>query len=282
VNDKKPNVMRAKNIWKYIVLIIIILSSVSCEELIDLKVHDSNLEILVVEGMITTDTTAHYVWLSLTGGFYLEKETPKVSGARVKILDDTGHIFELEEQAPGVYKTEDDVYGLPGVNYTLVIEYDNTIYEATSKMSRLVYIDSLSYRWDNFINSYRILLYGQEPSGVGDSYMWHLYKNGELVTDRLSKIQIANDDFIDGNYINGFEVDGWDTDFNFRQGDTILVAKHVITKETFNYLAAVFQERTGGMSGMRPPANIPSNVSNGALGWFHTAAITRATIVIPE
>ncbi len=252
----------------------------SCEEKIDLQVHDGNLEILVVEGMITSDTTEHYVYLSLTGGFYLEKETPKVSGAQVSILDDLGNEYLLKEEKPGVFKTDNTVYGEPGRTYTLSIAYEDQKYEATSAMPRKVEIDSLSYRWDNALERYRILLYGQEPKGVGDNYKWHIWKNQKLLTDKISKVQLANDEFIDGRYIDGFEVDLWSNDFDFQKQDSIKVTKHTITDETFSYILSVFQERTGGNGGMRAPANIPSNLSNGALGWFHASAVTHASVVI--
>ncbi|TVQ07548.1 MAG: DUF4249 domain-containing protein [Bacteroidetes bacterium] len=263
-----------------IIVVVLALLLVSCEEKIDLRVGETSERFLVVDGKITSDTTEHVVNLSLSGGFYLEDETPRVSGAKVVIYDNAGNEFLLRETIPGKYVTEGDVAGEIGVTYTLAIDYDGRTYKASSTMKRVPEIDSLSYRWDNQKGSYRILLFGQEPEGRGDNYMWHLYKNNKHVTHTVDKVQIANDEFFDGNYIKGFEVDWWAHDFDFQKGDTVTVAMHSITGEAFDFFMGVFTESTNGQMGSRPPANIPSNVSQGALGLFHASAVTRKSVVI--
>ncbi len=252
----------------------------SCEEKFDIPLQQSAPQILVVDGMITSDTTQHEVFLSYTGNFYMEEETPRVSGAEVKIVDDLGNTFILQESQPGKYITDSTVYGVIGATYTLQVKNKGSLYEASSTMKRVPAIDSLDYRWDNQLGYYRILLYGNEPKGKGDNYMWHLYKNSQRVTDQVSKVQVANDEFIDGNYINGFKVDWWDNAFDFQIGDTITVAQHSITTEAFDYFLAVLAEHNNGEANLNPPANITSNVNNGALGLFHASAVKYATIII--
>lgn len=261
-------------------LLAISLLMMACEEKIELKVPDHQLSILVVDGMITSDTTTHHVFLSLTGSFYMDEITPRVSGAQVSISDNLGNVFPLTEGSPGIYQTQPDVYGQVGVTYTLHIVHEGKTYQATSTMKRNAPIDSLSQRWDPMLEYYRILLYGQEPAGKGDCYMWHLYRNGIRVTYNIAKVMVTDDNFIDGNYINGFEVDWWANDFNFQSGDTITVAQHSLTREAYDFILAVFTEHNGGMGGMRPPANLPSNISNGAKGLFHASAVNYATRVL--
>lgn len=263
-----------------LIVVALTLLLVSCEEKIELRVGEKSEPYLVVDGMITSEATEHVVNLSLSGGFYLDGETPRVSDAHVSIHDNLGNEYPLRETFPGRYVTESDVAGEVGVTYTLTVDYDGRIYEASSTMKRVPEIDSLSYRWDNYFKSYRILLYGQEPEGKGDNYMWHLYKNGEHVTPVLNLVQVVNDEFLDGNYIKGFEVETWEHNFEFQKGDTIEVAMHSITREAFDFISGVFVEYNNGQLGTRPPANIPSNVSQGAFGLFHASAVTRKSIVI--
>lgn len=263
-----------------LIVVALTLLLVSCEEKIELRVGEKSEPYLVVDGMITSDTTEHVVNLSLSSGFYLEGQTPRASGAHVTIHDNLGNEYLLSETLPGKYVTDSNVAGQVGVTYTLMVKYDGRSYQASSTMKRVPEIDSLSYRWDNQMESYRILLYGQEPKGKGDNYMWHLYKNGEHITPTIDKVQVANDEFFDGNYIKGFEVDWWAHDFDFQKGDTVKVAMHSITRETFYFFLAVFTEHNSGQLGTRPPANIPSNLSNGALGMFHASAINRKTMII--
>lgn len=266
---------------KYFYITLIVLSAVllnACEEKIELHVPDHQLNILVVNGMITSDTTAHEVRLSLTGSFYLNQETARATGAQVSIIDNQGNHFPLTELGPGIYQTQPHVYGSIGTTYTLQIQYNGQYYESSSTMQRNSPIDSLSYRWDAALGYYRILLYGQELQGKGDCYMWHIYRNDTLVTNDISKVLATDDRFIDGNYISGFEVDWWAHEFNFLKGDHIRVAQHSLTREAFDFIMAVSMERTGGNGGMRPPANIASNISNGALGLFHASAVSYARV----
>lgn len=279
-NYRRNSKMKILESVAKILLVVLALLLVSCEEKIDLSVAQSGIKKLVVDGMLTSDTTNHVVTLSYTGDFYMDSETPRASGARVSIWDDHGNTFLLHEDSPGRYITEDTVYGKVGRTYTLHIEYEGETYESSSTMQRVPQIDSLSYRWDNYIGYYRIRLYGKEPEGKGDKYMWHIYKNSQKVTDNISKVQIADDTFIDGNYIEGFEVDWWDNEFDFQKGDTITVAKHSLTDEAYDFLRGVFTEHNNGQMAMRPPANIASNISNGGLGLFFASAVSYKTMVI--
>jgi hypothetical protein len=269
--------------FKKICTIFLLLLMAACTEKIDLHIEDANQNLLVVDGMITSDTTSHLVMLTRTGSFYTDIFTPRVSGAEVIITDDAGNTFPLTENAPGAYRTAPDVYGVVGRTYTLSIYLDDAHYMAQSTMKRVPDIDSLGYRWDPFKQSYRILLYGQEPEGKGDFYMWHLYKNDRWMTNTIVKTMVASDEFIDGNYISGFEVDWWSQDFDFQSGDTVVVAQHTINQQAYEFFMAIRRESTaGGSMPLNPPANVASNVSNGALGLFHASALTRKEIVIGQ
>lgn len=279
-NKQKMDSMKYLEAVLKILAVIITLMLVSCEEQIDLPVGDKKSSFLVVDGMITSDTIAHRVVLSLSGEFYMDGLTPRATGATVSIHDSRGNIYPLTEGQPGLYLTADSVYGEIGVTYTLHVDYEGNSYQASSTMQRVPEIDSLSYRYDPYKESYRVLLWGQEPKGKGDNYMWHLYKNGQLVTDQIQKVIVLNDAFIDGQYIKGFEVDWWTNDFNFQPGDEITVAQYSICQTSFEFLIGIMEEHTDGQMGNRPPANIPSNVSNNALGLFYAAAVTYKTVII--
>jgi len=252
---------------------------ISCEEPIDLSVENRDVRFLVVEGQISSDTMAHAVTLTWSGNFYLDNPTPRATGANVSIRDDNGSVIHLSEQQPGVYKTAEDVYGMPGHTYTLVIELDNQTYESSSTMPRPVYMDSLSYRWDPYMQRYRILLYGQEPEGKGDNYTWHIWRNGQLTTSKVSQLLLTADEIFDGRYIMGFEVDWFTNDHNIGKGDTILVGQHTLTREALDYKYRITEQSNGGM-GMGSPANVPSQISNGAKGLFHATSVTYKSVIL--
>lgn len=268
-----------ESIFKILAVILTILL-VSCEELTELPIDENDTKTLVVDGMITNDTMPQVVNLSLTGSFYMDDQAPRATGAEVTITDNHGNEFPLYETIPGKYVTQANVAGAIGNTYTLTINYEGETYTAQSTMPRMAEIDSLSCRWDNFMESYRVLLFGQEPKGKGDNYMWQLTRNGELLTTDISQMMIINDEFVDGNYIKGLEVDFWEMEYNIQTGDTITVMQYSISKRALDYFSGVLTEYNSGQVAMRPPANVASNISNGAMGLFHATSVSRKTIVI--
>ncbi len=264
-----------------LIFFIVTISLSSCVEKIDLIVDDHDKKRLVVEGMITTDTTSHIVKLTKTAPYFSQKPAERVSGAEVAITDHLGNIYYLNETEPGVYKTDADVYGVIGHTYHLNINYEDELFSAQSTMKRVPVIDSLSYQWDPLREQYNILLYGKEPEGRGDIYMWHVYKNGKQVTDTLDKVLYTNDEFFDGNYIYGLEITHWYYNYNIQKNDTVRIDTHSITEDALLFLTGMLYESNySGSPFDAPPANIHSNISNDAIGLFLASAITRKTIII--
>ncbi|MFO7979045.1 MAG: DUF4249 domain-containing protein [Bacteroidales bacterium] len=270
------------NVIRAIVIIIITGLLASCKEEIELYVEDANQNLLVVDGMITSERGTHQVTLSRTGDFYHDRMTPRVQGAVISIRDGVGNLFPLKEISAGVYQTAPGVYGLPGREYTLEIDFEGERHTASSTMKRPMEIDTLRYRWESPQGPCRILLYAQEPPGRGDYYMWHLYRNGTLMTDALSKVHVMSDELIDGSFLHGYKVDWFGHDFDIQRGDTVTVVQHSITREAFEFIMAVTMDSFSGNDlGLNPPANLPGNVSN-SLGLFHASAVSKMDIVIGD
>ncbi|MCU0377906.1 MAG: DUF4249 domain-containing protein, partial [Bacteroidales bacterium] len=118
---------------------------VCCTERIDLELDESTVR-LVVDGAVTTDTTAHTVWLTKTTSYYYSEEPPAVSGAVVTISSDQG-VVRLNEVSPGYYQTKADFHGTEGMTYTLNIRLASpiggfTLYSASATINEIVELDS--------------------------------------------------------------------------------------------------------------------------------------------
>ncbi len=252
----------------------------SCIEETEIILQGDLEERLVVESQITTDTTHHWVKLSQTGQYYMNEQTPLLSGADVILSTDSGEDFLFEEVEPGLYKTINETYGIIGERYSLKIEYNGEIFESSSQIRRNATIDSIGFRYEPYMESYRVLYYGQEPPGVGDFYLWHLYKNGIHLTDSLHKLMFTDDEYFDGMFVPGFEVDSWAGNFDFQKDDTITVEMHSITQEAYDFILHVYSE-VGGSGPMGGSFTTPvGNISNDAFGLFYTASVVRKTNVI--
>ncbi|MGC9341509.1 MAG: DUF4249 family protein, partial [Bacteroidales bacterium] len=72
-------------------------------------------------------------------------------------------------------------------------------------------------------------------------------------------------------------------DEKLEPGDTVTFEANSITEEYYNFLVEAQSESFGQnplFSG--PPANISSNVSNGALGFFTAYSLTRSSRIVPD
>ncbi|MDD4193529.1 MAG: DUF4249 family protein, partial [Mangrovibacterium sp.] len=102
---------------KNILYILAVTLLVACKEEIDLSLKSQGTRMLVVEGQITSDTTAHQIKLSYTSDYYEPGGNP-VEGAAVTVSDGTNtYVLTEDAQQKGLFKTAADFYGVPGKTY---------------------------------------------------------------------------------------------------------------------------------------------------------------------
>lgn len=260
----------------------------SCTEKIDIELDDSYTR-LVVEGSITTDTTAHIIRLTRSTSYFFPEQAPGVSGAELTI-NDGSNLITLTETEPGNYATPADFHGLPGRDYTLNIKlsepiggYDN--YTASSYMNFPAPLDSIKaiHRsdWgpDGF---YEITCYVLDSLTV-DFYMFKVLKNGELLSDTLNKVFVTDDRFYNGNYTNGIGIGYLNQSYERQKvnpGDVLAIESARITEEYFKFVTQL-QIQSGYQSPLfsGPPSNIKGNISNGGIGFFATYPVSHTSTI---
>jgi hypothetical protein len=278
--------------FKTHIFIVSVLSiiAVSCTERIEIPLDESYAR-LVVDGSITTDTMAHTVVLSSTSSYYYNQPAPPIAGAEVSISDGIKS-YLLAEDSPGIYRTESNIFGIPGKTYTLNIKLAAAIggftdYTASSTLNPVTPLDSLSllYHPDWSENGvWEVKCYVLEPPTV-DFYRFLLFKNQTLLTDTLNEWLISDDMFFNGNYTNGLPIgylDQGSPEQGLKAGDTIIAEVNSIGKDYYNFIMEAQAELFGSnplFSG--PPANIKGNISNGAVGFFTAYATTRSYAITP-
>jgi hypothetical protein len=261
-----------------------------CEEDIDLSLKGDKPR-LVVDGVITTDTMAHRVKLSLSGDYFDNQPMPRVSGA-VVTLSDGVETFVLKESQdnPGEYLTSDNFYGRQNTLYSLEISNVDVnadgqaeVYTSESYLNPVIEIDSVSIGFHRIWKLWQINLHAHDPAGDENFYLFNLYINGELYSDRYSKMSYTDDRFFDGSYADGvwiFSLDAEDEEENLVPGDVVTLESLMVEKNYYDFVNAAEEEtedKTPLFSG--PPANVPSNISNGALGQFAAYSISRYSVV---
>jgi hypothetical protein len=260
---------------------------VSCTERIDIALDDSYAR-LVVDGVITTDTTSHLVKLTTSSSYFSNQEPDAVSGALIYLNDgiDGFQLIELPDQA-GVYATADDFSGKPGRSYRLEINLmeavgDDDYYTAETFMPTTNFqIDSIQVVQDENFGFWLVNLYAQDPPSV-DFYKFDLQINGLMLTDTLRRSVVNDDRFFNGNNTNGIGVLFLFED-EVNPGDTLDFTMSSISQDYFNFIVEIRSE--SGFSNplfSGPPANIRSNIKEGGLGYFGARHSRHLRYIVPE
>jgi len=257
--------------WFTIGLLFMALTFSSCEDVIDVKLSEENLNLFGVEASITT-MNQPTVFLYKTLQANQDIAYPGISGAEVTITDNAtpeNKITLTEDQdRKGFYQVPGNIsyLGVAGREYTLTIKTQGITMIAKDKLSRVEPIDSIqvvpSLRGDKrFLG---VFTYGKEPLGVGNYYKWDLFVNDSLIFD-ADRISIASDEFVDGNYVSKLEIftDFYDVnkpeDRKLNLNDTITVKQTSISKFAYDFYFQMINQSGSGSLFSVPLANIKSN-----------------------
>lgn len=241
----------------------------SCEKVIDVSLNTAAKK-YVIEGTLTDGQGGCRVLISQTGDFNEDNSFESISGATVSITDGDNTI-SLPEISPGIY-ADSLVEGVPGKTYTMHVNINGKVFEASSTMPFRTNMDSL-YVTDDF-------LFGEvrktpnvefrDPVGKGNNYRFILYINGV----KKKNIYIVNDDYSDGNSssVKLFLFGDDDENKKIKSGDKISVDMLCISPEVYKYWYSLDASATG-TNNSASPANPVSNISGDVLGYFSAHTI---------
>jgi len=266
---------------KNIFLIILSLFLVtSCEKEIDLDLKDQSGQI-VIEGNITDQAGPYFVKITKSVAFTETNQYPAVENAQVVVSDNTGQTETLQYVGNGTYQTSTFV-GQPGRTYTLKINAEGQQYTAQSTMPEAVSFDGLDQ--DSFMvggeTSYTLLPVFIDPSPLGNRYLF-VY----TVNNNPKKFFSEFSDNVNNGMPNQRPLilpndDSNADDIKVVAGDTIHVEMQCIDDPVYTFYSALLQLSGGGPGGGVTPANPPSNITNGALGYFSAHTVRVKSVVI--
>ena len=270
-NLKRPLWLLAPGLWLL----------TSCEEVIDYDLRTEDAK-LVIEGLVTDQPAPYTVKLSMTKGYLDQGAVPMVDADLVTITDETAGVTDtLRRTAQGIYQTTARLgTGQAGHRYRLRVRREGKEYGAVSELRPCSNLDSITFRYktprtDVVADSgYYATIYFQEPAGRGDHYRFLIYQNRQW--RNRDEIVVFDDEFYDGSY--GDPEIGYD----FQPQDTITVEMRSLDKAAYDFFmglsAAQFNQGTPFDS---PPANAPTNISGGAIGFFGASSVKRVTGIAP-
>lgn len=252
---------------------LVLMAAYSCEKVIPIDLNSAAPQI-VIEGEVTNATGPYQVKISKTVNFSSNNVFPAVSGAVVKITDNTGLTDSLTETSPGTYTTH-IIKGKPGNTYSLFVSAEGKEYTSASAMPRPVPLDSISLETTRFFNDTQISAVAnfKDPLGLGNYYQFIEYVNGVYVPQTY----VTEDRLIDGKNI---ARNLYNDSSLLKTGDKLLVKMYCIDASVFSYFHT-YRQVTDNSNQSASPANPVTNISNGALGYFSAHTIQSKQVTIP-
>lgn len=253
-----------------------------CAEKIDLEL-DETYSRLVVEASVSNRMDMHRVVLTRTANFFSNEAAPRVEGASVSVSDGTNH-WDLTERDTGLYIPSAKFSAKAGQEYHLAIQHEGREYHASSLMPGVPEIDSLTlqrHTWNR--ENKEMVVHFQDPGDTRDFYMWKVFLNGIELTNPISRTRFISDEIVNGQYLNMPFFTFREDEHMPKPGDTIRVEMHGITEAYYLFLDAMRRNQgTVGGPFTGPPANIPGNIDNGALGFFLVSNISQTMVIMGD
>lgn len=257
-----------------ILSLLIVLTSCLNDEKFPESVPNANK--LVIEALVTNESGKQVVKVSRTVSVEDSVTFKAVENAVVHLMDDNFQFEELKQVSPGVYET-DSIKGIPGRSYTLEVTVNDTLYSATEKMYKSGSFDSITVK------------YIEDHSFFEDGYYIHAFAFKESNTVEYYKASVTENDSLYNGYEDMILFDNIFVQaeielivpYAFEAGDTVKIKSYTLSKEVFDYHSALFNLTVnvyGNIS--RVIENPPSNISNGALGYFQVSDVKELVQVI--
>jgi hypothetical protein len=246
----------------------------SCQKVVTLNLTNAPPQVVIV-GEVTDQPGPYTVTISNSVNFYADNTFPAVSGASVRISDNTGFTDSLTETAPGVYTTH-TLQGVPGNTYTLAVLIGDSAYSAVSTMPQPVALDSVTFATGLFSKGQITAIANfQDPPDVGHYYQFIEFINGVQFT---KDIFVFDDRLSAGKYINyDLRMDS----AYLSIGDQLQVNMNCIDVNVYNYFFQLSRtQTTGAFSTTASPANPSTNLTNGAYGYFSAHTVRSKTVTV--
>lgn len=262
-------------------IILAIAFTFGCEEVIEGPNNSISSDLIVVEGLLTNEFKNHTV--KITRPYSNQNETTEpIAGATVAIFDSEENFFLLQESpaGSGIYLTE-PFRALFGRFYVLFIEYEGKEYRAFDSPPGGELLEPLVLE-ETSVNSEPFYSIPYIRSGLNPNYItydidWSQTENcsvGQSCTGRLINYDLKNTD-VQEIYAPDKDV------FLLPTNSRVIRKRHSLSEQHVAYLRSLLSETEwrGGLFDI-DRSNIPTNLSEGAIGFFGVSTVVSDTIFV--
>lgn len=265
-------------------LLLLLMTFLSCEEAADWDLQTEVPQTLVVEAQLTNELKYQHIYLSRPFGM-LNDEAAGVSGAQVMVqAGNQAMVFQESSEKAGHYFSQVPVSTSIGVDYVLNIETEGKHYQAHTYMVPVLPSAGPQWVYHEENGLYSI----QWPAGPYNPFEQAMYEAiiswdhlvGSNPSDTLTSVRLLYYTFntIDVSY-SIFPQD--EEAVYFPRNSMAIVKKYSLNEEHAAYLRALLAEAEWQGSLFEDArGNLPTNISNGGLGFFSASSVLSDTLIV--
>jgi hypothetical protein len=266
----------------FTIFVVFILSG--CVKKTEWPISEKTLNLIVVDGIITDESKSQTIRITLPVKQLNSPPLP-VTGADVLISNEDS-TWQLTENPvnSGLYLTEPTFHTQSGKTYTLLIYLDDQIYSAKAYMSPGTVFKELQYVKNEDNDLFHIDWVASAFSSM-DPAMWEVlldwskvpgYENSDSASCH-ARMLFYTLPTLDVSEIFAPEME----QVSFPAGTIINERRYSVTPEHAEFLRELLLETnwTGGMFSLAN-ANVMTNLSSGAIGYFGACSVTSLSITV--
>ena len=268
-----------------IIILILVFALVSCEKKINWDIPKTEINTIVVDALLTNENKFQEIRLSLPRND-INDTSAMATGAIVSMNDGTNFMnFNESQVLPGIYLSEDKVAATIDKNYYLTVQYNSETYEAETYLVPVHTSNRLYYApVEGSDTLYEIKWIAPEYS----TYEQAMY---EVIIDWSHLVEGNPEDTISRAKIFHYTLNTIDVSYTifpqekenvyFPQYSIITERKYSLTDEHAAYVRALLAETEWqGSLFEEARGNLPTNISNGGLGFFAASSMIADTILV--
>lgn len=250
----------------YLLLLAVIISFASCEDIIEIEVQDSEPKI-VVDALLNVIEQTVTVRLSKTTPLYSTDTTVVDLDANVSLVNANGNTIILSKVAVGEYVANDLIVEA-GEDWTLVVEVENEIYSGNAivpEFVELAKVDTLQTAFpfgDTTIVFYQVSMEWFDVLDVDNFYRLQSYINDTLQTGQYFLYADTQN--------NGIAMNRPIMSL-FQPGQNITLELYSTNESYYDFylqVASIQEQGFGGTTPFNPQGNMKDSEGNTILGNF--------------
>jgi len=255
----------------------------SCEEKTGWEIVPGDLNSVVVDAILTNEMKEQMVKLSRPYNDVNGESVP-VSGAEVTVSNGSAEMSFIElPEDPGTYQSEEPVGASIDKIYTITIQTGSKIYSASTGMVPVIASMPLQViASENNLRKINWTAPGYNPDDLAmyevqiswthlaDSTLNDTVTEARMMHYTLNTIDVSHIVFPQEK-----------EEVLFPAGSILVVRKYSLTEDFAAYLRALLAE-TEWQGSLFEDArgNLPTNISNGGLGYFSACSVVADTVVV--